>query len=85
MVGGVRNRRDHGLQGWALRSRPTSRAAMTTIRFGTIVGLVLGSIWVFAGFLAALLVAVLATVGAVIAAVVTGRVDLAEYLGHQHD
>jgi hypothetical protein len=58
---------------------------MTTIRFGTFVGLVLGAIWVFAGFLSALLVAVLAVIGAVIAAVVTGRVDLAEYLGHQHD
>lgn len=58
---------------------------MSTIRFGTIVGLVLGSIWVFAGFLSALLVAVLAAIGAVIAAVVTGRMDLAEYLGHQHD
>jgi hypothetical protein len=58
---------------------------MTTIRFGTIVGLVLGAIWVFAGFLSALLVGVLAVLGAVIAAVVTGRVDLAEYLGHQHD
>lgn len=58
---------------------------MTTIRFGTIVGLALGSIWVFAGFLSALLVAVLAGIGAVIAAVVSGHVDLAEYLGHQHD
>ena len=58
---------------------------MTTIRFGTIVGLVLGSIWVFAGFLSALLVAAIAVGGAVIAAVVTGRLDLAEYLGHEHD
>lgn len=58
---------------------------MSTIRFGTIVGLVLGAIWVFAGFLSALLVAVIGAIGAVIAAVVTGRVDLAEYLGHQHD
>jgi hypothetical protein len=58
---------------------------MTTIRFGTLVGLVLGAVWVFAGFLSALLVAVLAAIGAVTAAVVTGRVDLAEYLGHQHD
>ena len=58
---------------------------MTTIRFGTLIGLVLGAIWVFAGFLNALLVAVLAAIGAVTAAVVSGRVDLAEYLGHQHD
>lgn len=58
---------------------------MSTIRFGTIVGLVLGAIWVFAGFLSAVLVAVLGAIGAVSAAVVTGRVDLAEYLGHQHD
>jgi hypothetical protein len=58
---------------------------MTTIRFGTLVGLVLGAVWVFAGFLSALLVGVLAAIGAVTAAVVTGRVDLAEYLGHQHD
>ncbi|MFA9432968.1 DUF2273 domain-containing protein [Egicoccus sp. AB-alg2] len=58
---------------------------MTAIRFGALVGLVLGSIWVFAGFLSALLVGVLAAAGAVIAAVTTGRVDLAEYLGHQHE
>ncbi|MEX0952824.1 MAG: hypothetical protein WDZ26_03240 [Nitriliruptoraceae bacterium] len=58
---------------------------MTPIRFGTIIGLALGSIWVFAGFLSALLVAVIAVIGAVVAAVLTGRVDLAEYLGHQHD
>lgn len=58
---------------------------MSTIRFGTLIGLALGAIWVFAGFLSALLVAVLAVIGAVTAAVVTGRVDLAEYLGHQHD
>lgn len=58
---------------------------MSTIRFGTIVGLILGAIWVFAGFLSAVLVAVLGAIGAVSAAVVTGRVDLAEYLGHQHD
>jgi hypothetical protein len=58
---------------------------MTTIRFGTLVGLILGAIWVFGGFLSALLVAVLAALGAVVAAVATGRVDLAEYLGHDHD
>jgi hypothetical protein len=58
---------------------------MTTIHFGTLVGLILGAIWVFAGFLSALLVAVLAALGAVVAAVATGRVDLAEYLGHDHD
>jgi hypothetical protein len=28
---------------------------------------------------------VLAALGAVVAAVATGRVDLAEYLGHDHD
>ncbi len=74
-----------GLRGVSPASPAKSEAVMTTIRFGTIVGLVLGSIWVFAGFLSALLVAVLAAIGAVIAAVVTGHVDLAEYLGHQHD
>lgn len=58
---------------------------MSTSRFGTIVGLVLGTVWALAGFGEAVLVAVLAGIGFVAGLVITGRVDLAEYLGHRHD
>lgn len=58
---------------------------MTTTRFGTLVGLAIGAVWVFAGFTSALLVAVLAAVGFVAALMIEGRVDVTEYLGHRHD
>ncbi|MEX0659357.1 MAG: hypothetical protein WD080_09515 [Egibacteraceae bacterium] len=58
---------------------------MTTARFGTLVGLAIGAVWVFAGFTSALLVAALAAVGFVVALMIEGRVDVTEYLGHRHD
>lgn len=58
---------------------------MTTARFGTLVGLAIGAVWVFAGFTSALLVAALAAVGFVAALMIEGRVDVTEYLGHRHD
>lgn len=57
---------------------------MSTTRFGALIGLAEGAIWVFEGFAAAVLVGVLTAVGAVAALVVEGRLDLAEYLGHRH-
>lgn len=58
---------------------------MTTARFGTLVGLAIGAVWVFAGFTSALLVAALAAVGFVAALMIEGRIDVTEYLGHRHD
>lgn len=58
---------------------------MTTARFGTLVGLAIGAVWVFAGFTSALLVAALAALGFVAALMIEGRVDVTEYLGHRHD
>ena len=58
---------------------------MTNARFGTIVGLALGAIWVFGGFSGAVLAGVLAAVGFVIGLLVEGRVDVTEYLGHRHE
>lgn len=57
---------------------------MTTLRFGMLVGLVIGAIWALAGWSGALLTAALAAVGALVALVVEGRVDVTEYLGHNH-
>ncbi|MDP8969246.1 MAG: hypothetical protein M3N52_01805 [Actinomycetota bacterium] len=58
---------------------------MSTTRFGALIGLALGVVWVLAGFVAAALVAVLTAVGYVAALVLEGRLDLAEYLGHRHE
>lgn len=58
---------------------------MTTARFGTLVGLAIGAVWVFAGFTSALLVAALAALGFVVGLMIEGRVDVTEYLGHRHD
>jgi len=58
---------------------------MTTIRFDALIGLALGAVWVFAGFLSAVLVAVLTAAGAIVGAVATGRVDVSQYLGPQRE
>lgn len=58
---------------------------MTITRFGTLLGLAIGVVWVFAGFTGALLAGVAAGVGFVVALMVEGRVDVTEYLGHRHD
>lgn len=58
---------------------------MTITRFGTLVGLAIGVVWVFAGFTGALLTAALAALGFVVALMVEGRLDVTEYLGHRHD
>lgn len=58
---------------------------MTITRFGTLVGLAIGVVWVFAGFAGALLTAALAALGFVVALMVEGRLDVTEYLGHRHD
>lgn len=58
---------------------------MTVARFGTIVGIAIGAIWVFGGFTGALLAGVLAAVGFVIGLMVEGRVDVTDYLGHRHN
>ncbi|MDP8930308.1 MAG: hypothetical protein M3O70_17500 [Actinomycetota bacterium] len=58
---------------------------MTTSRFGTLLGLAIGTVWVFAGFAGAALTAVLAAVGFLVALMVEGRVDVTEYLGRRHD
>lgn len=58
---------------------------MTITRFGTLVGLAIGVVWVFAGFTGALLTAALAAVGFLVALMVEGRLDVTEYLGHRHD
>lgn len=58
---------------------------MTTTRFGALVGLALGAIWVFAGFGAAMLAAGLTAIGFLVGLVLEGRIDLAEYLGHRHE
>ena len=54
---------------------------MTSTRFCTIVGLVLGAVWVIAGFWAMLLVAVVALVAFGIGRVLDGRVDLQDWAG----
>jgi hypothetical protein len=58
---------------------------MTASRFGALLGLAFGAIWVFLGFPAAVLVAVTTALGTVVALVLDGRVDLTDYLGHRHD
>lgn len=58
---------------------------MNKTRFGAFLGLALGAVWAFGGFDAAALSGVLCALGAVIGMVLEGRIDLAEYLGHQHD
>lgn len=58
---------------------------MTTTRFGTVVGLVIGVVWTFAGLPGALLTAALGAVGFLAALMVEGRVDVTEYLGHRHN
>lgn len=58
---------------------------MTITRFGTLVGLAIGAVWVFAGFTGALLTAALGLLGFLVALMVEGRVDVTEYLGHRHD
>lgn len=58
---------------------------MTKTRFGALLGLALGAVWAFAGFDAAVLAGVLCALGALIGMVLEGRIDLAEYLGHQHE
>lgn len=57
---------------------------VTTLRFGMIVGLVIGAIWALTGWSGALLTAALAAVGGLVAMVMEGRVDVTEYLGHTH-
>ncbi|MGO2005096.1 DUF2273 domain-containing protein [Arthrobacter rhombi] len=54
---------------------------MTSTRFCTIIGLVLGTIWVIAGFWAMLLVAVVAAVAFGVGRVLDGRVDLQDWAG----
>lgn len=58
---------------------------MTITRFGTLVGLAIGAVWVFAGFTGALLTGAAGAVGFLVALMVEGRVDVTEYLGHRHD
>lgn len=54
---------------------------MSSTRFCTIVGLVLGTVWVIAGFWAMLLVALVALVAFGIGRVLDGRVDLQDWAG----
>lgn len=58
---------------------------VTITRFGTLVGLAIGVVWVFAGFTGALLTAALAAAGFFVGLLLEGRVDVTEYLGHRHD
>jgi hypothetical protein len=58
---------------------------MSHPQFGCLIGLVLGVVWAFAGLDGALLTGVLAGLGALAGAIVAGRVDLTDYLGHEHD
>lgn len=58
---------------------------VSTTRFGTVLGLVIGGVWSFTGFDGALITAALAAVGCLVALVVEGRVDVTDYLGHRHD
>lgn len=58
---------------------------MHATRFGTLVGLAIGAIWVFGGFAGAMLTAALAAIGFLVALMVEGRVDVTQYLGHRHD
>jgi hypothetical protein len=57
---------------------------MTTTRFATVLGLVIGAIWALTGFPGALLTAALAGVGYLVALVLEGRIDVTDYLGHRH-
>lgn len=54
---------------------------MTTTRFSVVVGLVLGSVWVFGGFWNMVLVALVSLVAYGIGRVLDGRVDLQEVVG----
>ncbi len=58
---------------------------MSSTRFGTVIGLVIGAVWALTGFTGAVLTAVLGAVGYVVALMLQGRVDVTEYLGHRHD
>lgn len=58
---------------------------MTIARFGALVGLAIGAVWVFGGFTGALLAGALAAAGFLVGLLVEGRVDVTEYLGHRHN
>lgn len=54
---------------------------MTTTQFATLVGLLLGTVWVVVGFVAVVLVSFAAIVGAVVGAIIAGRIDVGDYIG----
>jgi uncharacterized membrane protein len=54
---------------------------MNTTRFSVVVGLVLGTVWVFGGFWAMILVAVVATIAFWVGRLLEGRLDLNEIVG----
>ena len=54
---------------------------MTTTRFSVVVGLVLGSVWVFGGFWSMVIVALVALAAFWIGRVLEGRVDLQDVVG----
>jgi hypothetical protein len=56
---------------------------MTTPRFATIVGLVIGAVWAFTGFYGALLTGLLGGVGYLLALVVQGQLDLSDPFGNR--
>lgn len=58
---------------------------MSTSQIGAVIGIVLAVVWALTGFWWVLLAIVLAAIGWMAGSVVDGRVDLARFLGHDHD
>jgi hypothetical protein len=56
---------------------------MSTTRFATIIGLVIGAVWALTGFGGAVLSGLSAAVGFLVGQVLTGRIDLNEYVGRR--
>ncbi len=57
---------------------------MTTPRFATFVGLIIGAVWALAGFDGALITAVLGGGGYLAAMVVQGQLDLSDPFGNRN-
>jgi hypothetical protein len=58
---------------------------LTTARYLTVIGLVIGAIWAFTGAEGALLAGACAVAGLLVALVIEGRIDLSDVLGSRED
>lgn len=58
---------------------------MTTARYLTVIGLVIGAVWAFTGIEGALLAGACGVAGLLAALVAEGRIDLSDVLGSRED